>query len=133
VADVLVVDDDLDMAELVKLLLEGEGHQVRLAANGQDGLRELAIALPDLVLLDIEMPVLDGPAMAYRMFVQDLGMDLIPIVVSSGAAFAAGVAREIGTPYGLFKPYGEAALVRMVNKALAERIAPVPKFKVAAF
>ena len=131
-ADVLVVDDDLEMAELVKLLLEGEGHQVRLAANGRDGLNELAVALPDLVLLDIEMPVLDGPAMAYRMFVHDLGMDLIPIVVSSGAAFAADVAREIGTPYALFKPYGEAALVRMVNKALAEQIAPVPKFEVAA-
>ena len=125
-ATVLIVDDDLDIAELIQQLLEAEGYQVQLAGNGQEGLAQLELGLPDVVLLDIEMPVLDGPAMAYRMFVHDAGMDLIPIVLSSGAEYAPLIAKEIGTPYVLGKPYRFDVLSRVLKKALAERIVPRP-------
>jgi CheY-like chemotaxis protein len=123
---VLIVDDDLDVAEIVRELLEGEGYQVRIAGDGKEGLKQLEAALPDAVLLDIEMPVLDGPGMAYRMFVRDAGMDLVPIVLSSGADYAPAIAREIGTPYMLAKPYQYKALSEVLQRAITERIAPRP-------
>jgi DNA-binding NtrC family response regulator len=126
----LIVDDDLDVAELLKQLLEEDGHEVRLANNGEEGLRQLAMRLPDVVLLDIQMPILDGPGMAYRMFIRDLGMEQIPIVLSSGAAYASAIAEEIGTPYRLGKPYGYDELSQIIQRALSERTAPTPRFAV---
>ena len=129
-AGILIVDDDVEVAELIGQLLASDGHEVRLARNGEEGMAELAIRLPDVVVLDVEMPILDGPGMAYRMFIHDLGMERVPIVLSSGAAHAPVVAETIGTPYLLGKPYGYGALSSMVRKALAERIAPAPEFVV---
>jgi CheY-like chemotaxis protein len=123
-AEVLIVDDDQDIAEIAKVLLSGEGYEVRIAANGEEGLRALQERLPDVVLLDIEMPILDGPGMVYRMFIHDLGMDEIPVVLSSGAERAPEVAREIGTPYVLGKPFGYRALSRAIRQAITEGIPP---------
>src|SRR5262245_34622692 len=123
-AEVLIVDDDRDIAEIAKVLLEGEGYEVRIAANGEEGMSALDRRLPDVVLLDIAMPLLDGPGMVYRMLVHDLGMEEIPIVLSSGAERAPEVAREIGTPYVLGKPYRYRALSDLIRQALAEGIPP---------
>jgi CheY-like chemotaxis protein len=61
-ATVLVVDDDPDTVETMRDILEEEGHKVLSARNGREGL-ELALRyVPDLVLLDLEMPVMDGRA-----------------------------------------------------------------------
>ena len=61
-ADILIVDDDLDTAEAVTALLESRGHAVRTASTGEEGLRSLASApLPNLVVLDVEMPVTSRP------------------------------------------------------------------------
>src|SRR5262245_1012730 len=105
-AEILVVDDDLLTTEVMKELLQQQGHVVRVAANGAQGRAELLNRKPEVVVLDIEMPVLTGPDMAYRMFVLDLGLERIPIILSSGAADASTVAEAIGTPYVLDKPYG---------------------------
>lgn len=123
---VLIVDDDVDVAEIVQQLLEGEGYDVRIAENGEEGLKQLEAELPEVVLLDVEMPVMDGPGMAYRMFVRDAGMDKIPIVLSSGAEYAPAIAREIGTPYVLAKPYEFRALSEVLQRALSERTVPRP-------
>src|SRR5690348_3010999 len=63
-ADVLVVDDNLDISELLEALLAEEGHLVRVAHDGEEGLRALDERLSDVVILDVDMPVLDGPGMA---------------------------------------------------------------------
>lgn len=125
-ASILIVDDDVDVSELAQQLLELRGHEVRLATDGAQGIAELTTDLADVVLLDIEMPVLDGPGMAHEMSVRDRGMEQIPIVVCSGAASSLAIAREIGTPYVLEKPYGFEKLCRVVNKALSEGLAPQP-------
>jgi len=125
-ADLVIVDDDPEHLDLLAELMVGEGHAVRYGYNGEDGLRLVLERRPDLVLLDVEMPVLGGPGMAYRMFVHDLGLEDVPVVLMSGVMDLAAVARGVGTPYFLAKPYRYGQLLAMIERALEERIAPRP-------
>lgn len=123
-ADLLIIDDDVDLAEALAELMSIEGHTVRIGYNGEEGLRLLEERVPDAVLMDIEMPVLDGPSTAYRMLLHDVGWERIPLVLLSGVPNLGELARRIGSPYFLSKPYPYDRLVGVVNKALAERVAP---------
>ena len=126
-ANVLIVDDDLDIADSSKDLLEADGHKVRIAHDGEQGLLSLAAApLPDCVLLDVDMPTLDGPGMAHQMLLHDAGEEKIPIVLVSGRRDLPGVASRMGTPYFLAKAstdYGDV-LLEMLARALRERRPP---------
>jgi CheY-like chemotaxis protein len=128
-ADVLIVDDNVALAELVELLLMSEGHRTRVAHDGEAGMQALAERLPDLVVLDVDMPVLDGPGMAYRMLVEDCGREMIPIVLLSGTVNLAAIGRCVGTPFVLSKPCEPEPLLAMVQRALTERTAPTPEAK----
>ncbi len=123
-ADLLIVDDNVDLAALIEMLLTGEGHRVRVAHDGEEGMRALDGRVPELVILDVDMPVLDGPGMAYRMLVEDCGRELIPIVLLSGTIDLAAVARRVGTPYVLPKPCDPERLLQTVARALVERTPP---------
>jgi DNA-binding NtrC family response regulator len=125
-ADVVVVDDDEDVAWALEQLLELAGYTVRVAHDGEAGLRLLQERLPDLVVLDVEMPVLDGPSMAYRMFVHNCGLENIPIVLISGVFDLRGVAARVGTPYFTAKPFDTMEILKLVNRALTERALPRP-------
>jgi DNA-binding NtrC family response regulator len=127
VADILVVDDDADLAEVISDLLHDAGHTVRTAHDGEDGLRLIAERHPDLVLLDVEMPLLTGPEMSHRMLVHDLGEEDIPLILMSGVTNLFKVAELVGTPYFLPKPYDLTALTRLVDWVLIERHPPRPK------
>jgi DNA-binding NtrC family response regulator len=126
-ADVLIIDDDLDGASALAELMEAEGHAVRIGYNGQEGMRLLEQRHPDLALLDVEMPVLNGPGMAYRMFMRNHGLERVPVVLVSGVPNLKEVAAHVGTPYFLGKPYRYEDLVAMVGRALADRVAPRPR------
>jgi twitching motility two-component system response regulator PilH len=83
VSKILVVDDDKDVVQVLKLLLERDGHTVTTAHDGRDALGTLGTELPDLVLMDVVMPGMDG----YTLQSQLLGSSKtkgIPIVVVSG-------------------------------------------------
>ncbi len=125
-ANVLIVDDDVDVAELSKTLLESGGHRIRVAHTGQEGLKSLAAwPLPDCLVLDVDMPVLSGPEMAHEMVLHDAGEEgeeKIPIVLVSGRVDLADVAARVGTPYFISKStddYG-ADLLEMLERALRE-------------
>ena len=128
-ANVLLVDDDLDLVEVTTQLLASAGHAVRTGTNGEEGLRSLGEGpLPDCIVLDVEMPVLTGPAMVHQMLIHDAGEERIPVVLVSGRANLAEVARLVGTPYFLAKSdpdHGEL-LLQIVERALRERVPPVP-------
>lgn len=126
-ADILVVDDDLDTAEALSEFLLTCGHRLRVACDGVEGLRCLDERLPDLVLLDVEMPRLNGPGMAYHMFIRDLGRERIPIVLISALLDLPEVAASVGTPYFLAKPYAVDAVLALIARALEERTPPVPR------
>jgi DNA-binding response OmpR family regulator len=123
-ADVLVIDDDIDSADVLAEIMAQEGHAVRIGYNGQDGLRLAAEHQPALALLDVEMPVLDGPGMAYEMFLHNMGMELVPVVLLSGVPELDKIAADVGTPYYLGKPYRYEDLLAVVTRALAEHVAP---------
>jgi DNA-binding NtrC family response regulator len=125
-AEILIVDDDTELGEVLAEVLSDLGHDVRTACNGEEGLRALALRAPHLVLLDVEMPFLDGPGMAYQMFLRDCGLESIPVVLLSGVVGIAAVAAKVGTPYFLPKPYSPAAVVSLCDRALVERQAPTP-------
>jgi CheY-like chemotaxis protein len=128
-AEVLVVDDDPDAAEAFAEVLQCEGHHVRLAYDGEEGIREARSLLPDLVLLDVDMPMLDGPGMAQLMLVYNMGLEQVPIILVSGVPNLRDVAKRVGTPYFLAKPFTCTRLLDLVGRALTEGVAgrtPMP-------
>ena len=64
---VLVVEDDHNIADLLRMYLEKEGFSVRIAPDGGTALQEFAKAAPDLILLDVMLPVLDGWSVLSRV------------------------------------------------------------------
>jgi DNA-binding NtrC family response regulator len=125
-ADILVVDDDAELAGLVELVLLDAGHTVRLATNGIEGLVCLTEKVPDLVITDVDMPLLNGAEMAERMFVENLGKENVPVVVVSAGDGVATVASKVGTPYYLAKPWTLERFLALINRALRERALPRP-------
>ena len=112
------------------MLVEATGHCVRQATNGRDGVEAVAEQRPDLVVLDVEMPVLTGREMAYEMFIRNCVVEKIPIILTSGVVGLDEVAEMVGTPYFLTKPYDPETLLKLVNQALREHAPPRPKLEV---
>lgn len=127
VASVLIVDDDLDVAELSKMIFEAAGHHIRVGHTGLEGLKSLdANPLPDCVVLDVDMPVLNGPEMAHEMLLHDAGEEKIPIVLVSARNDLTAVAARMGTPYFVAKATEDyvESLLEMLERALRERRPP---------
>jgi PAS domain S-box-containing protein len=79
-ANILVIDDDSAAREVVRRTLEASGHRIREAVDGQQGMDALATEVPDLVLLDLMMPVMDGFAVLEHMR-NDYRLQHVPVVV----------------------------------------------------
>jgi CheY-like chemotaxis protein len=104
-ADILVVDDDELMLELISDILIDEGHVVRTAADGQACLDAVAQAVPSLLILDMNMPVMDGYAVV-RLLREKPRTRPMPIIAVTGmdtsadydAAYQAGCNAFIAKP-----------------------------------
>jgi DNA-binding response OmpR family regulator len=105
---VLLVDDDDKVRELVRVNLEFEGYIVREAASADEGLAAIEEAKPDLILLDVMMPHIDGWEMLRRVQEQ-YGAGVIPVVMFSGKvdedaqalAASSGAQGFVGKPFDL--------------------------------
>jgi DNA-binding NtrC family response regulator len=126
VADVLIIDDDIDSTQLLAEVLRDEGHDVRIGHNGKDGLWLLEKRVPALAVLDVQMPILDGPAMACEMLLRDHGLEKVPVILVSAVSNVSELAARIGTPYFLRKPFHIPQLIELVRRALFERASPRP-------
>ncbi|HLX60744.1 MAG TPA: response regulator [Planctomycetota bacterium] len=76
-AKLLVVDDDRNQGQLYKIDLEDDGHEVTLAASGPEGLESLKKSRPDLIVLDISMPGMDGIETLGKILAQDRTLPVI--------------------------------------------------------
>jgi CheY-like chemotaxis protein len=124
VADLLIVEDDPDLADALGTVLLSLGHCVRTAADGLTGLQLINDRRPDLVLLDVEMPILDGPGLATELLLHDLGLEEIPLFLLSAVVDLPDIAARVGTPYFLEKPYRLDQFLALLERALQERIPP---------
>ena len=112
-ARILVVEDDENIRELVDVILSGAGYEVVTAPDGAAALQVIGSTRPDLVLLDMRMPIMDGWEFArqYRARPEPHA----PIVVLTAARDAAQRAAEIRANGYLGKPFDMASLLSMVN------------------
>ena len=84
---ILIVDDDPEIREAERRLFTGEGHSVLTAANGRDALELLGRIRPDLILLDLSMPVMDGLTFLAERLRRSIGLD-VPVICLSNAGDA---------------------------------------------
>ncbi len=92
---VLIVDDDPRLREIVRVNLEAEGYTVREAASGAEGIAALDEAAPDLILLDVMMPEVDGLEMLRRVQERH-GVGTIPVIMFSGKVDERALAEAAG-------------------------------------
>jgi CheY-like chemotaxis protein len=111
---VLVVDDDQGIRELVATALSEEGYDVSGAADGAEALDRIAEVRPDVILLDMRMPVMDGWEFARRYRSQPAPH--APIVIVTAALDVAKDAKEIGADGFLAKPFQLDDLVALVER-----------------
>jgi DNA-binding response OmpR family regulator len=133
VATILVVDDEPDIRQLVRLNLELDGHRVLTAGNGNEALRILEDELPDVMLLDLNMPELDGWAVLQR--IKDAGnTDISRIPVLMLTAYDTADNRVRGGIEGairyLTKPFSPVTLRDEIRDALEGEPEPVKRRKV---
>src|SRR6266404_1173404 len=100
---VLVVDDSEDMQETYELMLEGEGYEVVKASDGAAGLRAVAAARPDVILLDMMMPDVDGLQFLQRLPIE-CAAALPPVIAVSGFELYREEALRRGAALFLGKP-----------------------------
>jgi DNA-binding response OmpR family regulator len=115
-ARVLVVDDDGDIRGLVRELLERAGYEVVEGANGREGLRTLYAESPDLVLLDVSMPELDGWQTLER--IRDVSE--VPVIMLTARAAELEKVRGLkaGADDYVTKPFGRQELLARVEAQL---------------
>nr|WP_217917437.1 MULTISPECIES: response regulator [unclassified Myxococcus] len=115
---VLVVDDDPDILEALSEILEAEGFEIRRARNGKEALDRLEPEPPNLILLDLMMPVMDGWEFAQRMRQKPPEVARIPLIVLSADRNVGSKASDIGAVGHLAKPFELNDLLDMVRRSL---------------
>lgn len=113
---VLIIDDEPDTLELVKLVLESGGFETVLAASGKEALNELKASKPDLVLLDIMMPDMDGWEVFRKIKEYNINMP-IAILTAKAQNFDRLLGLHVlkADDY-ITKPFGKNELISRVRK-----------------
>lgn len=124
-ARILVVEDNAINLELITFLLHSFGHTTLCAADGSSGLALARRERPDLVLCDIQMPGLDGHAVA-RALRADPQLRAVPLVAVTAAAMVGDRERALGAGFDahVSKPIDPAALVALVDSLVPAPAAP---------
>jgi DNA-binding response OmpR family regulator len=115
---ILIVDDEFGLAETMSDVLMTEGYEVSTALNGKMGLASIRDRRPDLILLDVMMPIMSGPEMLAHLRADDAYRD-IPVILMSAAAPETMVEelRPLIADF-LQKPFTFERLMAALNKSL---------------
>ncbi|MFA5891325.1 MAG: response regulator [Actinomycetota bacterium] len=127
-ARVLVVDDDRVIQQLLEVNLELEGYDVAKAGDGEEALEAVRVFRPDLILLDVMMPKIDGREVCRRLKA-DPETARIPIIFLSARAQEFDVASgiELGASAYVTKPFDPVDLLDTVERLLAGQPARPPR------
>jgi CheY-like chemotaxis protein len=114
---VLVVEDNADAREMLRILLESDGHAVQTAADGTEGLAALRAFRPDVALVDVGLPGIDGYTLA-RMAREDAETRAIRLVALTGYGQTEDRARALAAGFDrhVTKPVDPALLEQLVQE-----------------
>ena len=122
---VLVIDDDPMMIELLEDFLESHGYHVIPAASGQEALAKAEISKPDVLILDVMMPGMDGYETC-RHLKQQARLSGVPIIMFTASTDPKFHERAfaVGADFCLNKPFEMDRLLNVVNLAAAKKVKP---------
>lgn len=124
---ILIMDDDIDLAGLIKIRLEGEGYNVCAVHTANDCLRQLRVFRPDLILLDVDLPEKNGLVLFLEIKgilgskADEAGKVLFPVVILSGgkSVTVQAIFKANGVFDYLCKPADSQILLEKIRTALA--------------
>lgn len=122
---ILVVDDDKNICELLRLYLEKEGFNVSLANDGEEALLRFAADNPDLVLLDVMMPKLDGWQVCRE--IRKKSECPIIMITAKGETFDKVLGLELGADDYVVKPFDSKEIVARIKAVLRRTVKTAPE------
>ncbi len=118
VSKILVVDDEPEVRKLMEHFLTDRGYQVRLAANGREGLAAIDSFAPDVVLLDMHMPEMDGLETLKELAVRAPGLPVIMVTVNEDVQTTSQLL-QLGASDYVPKPFNLDYLEQAINIQLS--------------
>jgi DNA-binding response OmpR family regulator len=117
---ILIVEDEESLLKLESILLTSKGYQVRGAANGAAALEAIAADPPDLVLLDIMLPEIDGFEVCQRIK-QNEATKHIPVIMLTAKKSREDMSRgeKVGADWYITKPFKSAMVIETIQRFLA--------------
>ena len=113
---ILIVDDDSNISELLKMYFENEGYDVKIANDGVEGLNYFKIFEPDLVLLDIMLPKKDGWQVCRE--IREMSSKPVIMITAKGEVFDKVLGLELGADDFVVKPFDMKELSARVKAVL---------------
>ena len=119
---ILVVEDNMDTYELVRFILEKNGYETFLAMNGRDGVNAATKQMPDLIIMDLSMPEMDGWT-AMQLIKSDPAVSFIPMIALTAHALPSDRKRafDAGCDEYITKPMDLLDLLESVNDWIRKR------------
>jgi len=119
---ILVIDDEADIVDTVAFMLRSRGYDVITACDGGEGLTKIMLEQPDLVLLDIVMPVMDGFEVCHKLK-RDKDAKKIPVIMftARGDNEAVIKAKQFGADDYIVKPFNLPTLVNKINRLITKQ------------
>ncbi|MFH1394636.1 MAG: response regulator [Candidatus Omnitrophota bacterium] len=114
---ILVIDDELDILEVLSFRLEKAGYEIISAVNGKEALDILKKMIPDLILLDLRLPVIDGYEVCQRIKT-DSKLKKIPVILltASNVSKVEKTAKKFNVEGFIIKPFDYKDLIAKVEK-----------------
>jgi len=116
---ILIIDDEIELVNLVKIRLEANGYEVATANSGLEGLSQAISGLPDLVILDIAMPEMDGYTTLQKLK-EEAKTKNIPVIMLTAHSKMESLFEMEGVSDYIVKPFEPQDLLSRVNKVLQQ-------------
>lgn len=121
-ARVLIVEDDSSLGEVLEYNLKQEGYETQLARDGQQGLREIRLRVPDLVLLDLMLPLIDGLEVCRLLRADPATQDLLVMMLTARSEESDQlVGFSMGADDYVTKPFSVKVLLQRINALLRRK------------
>ncbi len=112
---ILIIDDDPTLLTMLKSFLESHGYVVDTADGGEKGLEQIKIKVPDLIVLDVQMPKMNGYTFVMELK-KDVAMNAVPIVVLTAKEGMSEIFKVEGVKEYMTKPFHPQKFLELIKK-----------------